>query len=214
MVRSSGGGARRRYYARYLSHYTKKNYAVIGLGCLFLTGVLLGAVLLGYAGGETLEFLTGLTEGYVERRQAQSVMENFASSCTSSLLFVGILFMSGFSAIAQPVEIALPFFRGLGYGFSIASLYAAYSSGTTGFVCLYLMPNMAISTIAILFCAREAVRMSNGFYRALRMTGPDSGMYSLRIYGARFFVGAFACVLSALLESFTFYSFANLVVLR
>lgn len=212
-MRTMQKGGKRRYYTRYLTHYTKKNYALLGLGLLFLTGILAGTLLYGFAEGETLTLLGELVTGFVEKRRTQGVAANFTASLSSSLVFVAVLFCGGFCALAHPVVIVAPLFRGLGFGFSVASLYAAYGASAAGFVGLYVMPNMLLTTVAILFCCREALRLSSSLWKLLRHKNGEEGSYSLRLYVARFLVAALVCGGSALLESFTYYLFAKYIVL-
>lgn len=213
MSRNAIQNGRRRYYARYFSHYTRKYYALLGLGAFFLLGVLAGSVLLGSADGETLTLLMRLVTGFVEKRRGQALIENFAGAATSSFLFVGALFLCGFSAVGHPAELLAPLFRGLGFGFSVSSLYNSYGTSATGFVALFLMPNMLISTIAILFCCRESLRLSTFFFSAMRPVKQDREAYSLRLYVARYFVAAVVCALSAFLEAFIYSLFANYFIL-
>lgn len=207
MNRNYQKASKRRYYARYLAGYTKRNYAILGMGLLFLAGVLGGTLLLKSADGETVELLMRLVGGFVEKRQTQTFPEVFAASATSSLLFVGGLFLCGFCAVGQPAEILAPLFRGLGFGFSVSSLYAGYGASAAGYVGLFLLPNMLISTVVILFCCRESLRMSGSLFSALR--GGEGYKMPLRLYLARYIVAAGICLSSALLEAFTYSSFAN-----
>jgi len=206
----TGKGARRRYYARYISHYTKRNYTLIGLGLLFLAGVLAGTLILGYADEDSFAIVRQLLTGFVENRRTQPVAGNFKAAASSSLIFIGAMFFCGFCAIGQPAEMLAPFFKGLGFGISAASLYEVYGSGAAGYVGLFLLPGTVITTIALLLCCRESLRLSFSFWRTLR-GGQEP--YSLKLYMARYFVAAVVCLLSALLEAFLHYLFANSVVL-
>jgi hypothetical protein len=184
---------------------------LIGLGFLFLAGVLAGVLLLGSAGEETLALLVRVVDGFVEKRRSQGFAQIFASASFSSLFFVGALFICGFCAIFQPVEIAMPLFKGLGFGFSVASLYGSYGAQAAAYVGVFMFPGMLLSTIAILFCVKEALKLSASFFSGMR--GKEHEPYPLRLYIARFFVAAVVCVLAAFLEAALYSVFANFIIL-
>lgn len=206
-LRTFGG---RGMFGAYLSHHARKNSAVLMLGALFVLGVGLGA-LLARSEPQSAEPLLKLVSGFLERRRVQTPMQNFYSSLFSSLSFVGALFVFGFCAVGQPAIIAAPIFRGLGYGFSAASLYATYGVRAAGFVAVFVLPGMLFSSVAILFCAKEALRMSTGLFSALR--GAKEEGLSVKIYIARFLVAGAWCTVCALLEAFLYFIFANNIVL-
>lgn len=214
MNRTGAQAGRRKYYSRYFSHYTKKYYSLLALGALFLAGVLLGALLLRTAGEDTIQLLLRMVNGFVENRRDQTLLQNFTSGAVASLLFLGVLFVCGFCAIAQPVIVLLPLFRGVGIGFSMATLYAAHGTGALGYVALLMLPGTVITTLAILVCCRESMRLSSSFF-AVMGGGEhrDGPLYSPRIYLARFFACGVLCMLSAFLEAVLYHGFANFFVL-
>jgi len=206
--------SKRRYYARYIAHYTKKNNTLISLGGLFVAGMILGVMLLRGAGHDTLGLLERLVSGFIAGRTEAGLYENFISAFGSSILFVGAVFVAGFCAIAQPVILAVPFVRGLGFGFSAASLYLRYGAQATGMVGVLMLPGMLLSTLAILICCRQALRLSGSFFATMR---PDADKTAqplcLRTHCT---VHAFAlglCALSALIEAALYLAFANSFVL-
>lgn len=214
MARTNAGAAdRRRYYSRYIAHYTKKNSGLLALGALFLTGVVLGALLIRTASRETVELLLQMVGGFVDNRRGQTLLQNFLSGTVSSLVFLAIPFVCGFCAVAQPVVALLPLFRGLGVGFSTASLYAAHGTGAIGFVALLMLPDAVASMLALLVCCRESLRLSGSFFAAMGSGDrPGREFYPLRIYFARYFACAALCVASAFLQAALYFGFANFFV--
>lgn len=208
MLRTNSQRAGGRYYTRYLAHYARKNHVLLILGALFLSGALLGTVLVGTAGGETIEMLLRVVNGFIENRRGQTLLQNIFSASASSLTFVAILFVCGFCAISQPVTLLLPFIRGLGFGFSAGSLYARYGSAATGFVSLFILPDMLISSVAILLCCKESLRLSGNFFR-MAAGGARDEAYPIRIYVGRYIAAAILCVFSAFIESVLYFVFAN-----
>jgi hypothetical protein len=213
MINRMQHGGRRRAYARYISHYTRRNYALLGMGLLFLAGMLGGVLLVNVTDGTTLDMLGKLVQGFVEQRREQALLENFRSAAGASLIFVAVLFLCGFCAIAQPAEILLPAFRGLGFGFSVGYLYSVYGTTATLYIALFLMPDMLVTTIVILLCCRESIRLSRSFLSGLRPAKGEGDFYPLRLYVARYLVAALGCGASALVQAFICSAFANYVTL-
>lgn len=214
MSRSKPRSSRSRYYARYLAHYTKKNYPVVLLGVLFVVGVILGTLLLRGAGQETVDLLYRLVGGFMESRQGNGLYENFLSAAGSSLLFMGILFICGFCAVAQPVIVLAPLIRGMGFGFSTGSLFARYGTSAIGFVGVLVLPGALISTVAILLCCRQSLRLSNTFLSSVRPMGRREGEpYSLSGYLLSFTFGTVICLVGAFLEAVLYFLFANSLIL-
>jgi len=214
MFRSQSKSPRSRYYARYFVHYLKKNYPVLLLGALFVVGVLLGTLLLRGAEQETLDLLYRLMGGFMENRKGNGLYENFLSAAGSSLLFLGILFLCGFCAIAQPLIVLAPLIRGMGFGFTTASLFARYGMSALGFVGVLVLPGTLISTVAILLCCRQSLRLSGTFLASVRPNRRrESEPYSLSNYLLSFAFGALICLAGAFLEAVLYFLFANSLIL-
>lgn len=210
--RANSQHARGRYYTRYLAHYAKRNFMLLVCAALFICGVAAGTMLLRTAGGETVELLLRVVNGYVEKRRDQTLLQNAVSTASSSLFFVGFLFVCGFCAISQPAVLLAPFMRGLGFGFSAASIYMGYGTRAMPFVALFIVPDMLISSIAILLCSRESLRLAGNFWNAMWKTGDGEG-YPLRIYVGRYIAAGILCIFSAFLSAVLYFAFANYVVL-
>ncbi len=203
------------YYKRALAHYTKKNTMLLTLGALFLLGVVAGTLLLRAAGEESRALLTRLLGGFVEERRSGGLADNFYSALASSMLYAGGVFVCGFCAVAQPVIVAAPFVRGLGFGFSAASLFARYGTAATGFVGVLLLPGCLLSTFAILLCCRNSLRLASLFWGLMRgapARTPDA--HPLRDALLGFAAAAVICAAAALLEAALYILFANSFILR
>jgi len=210
MTKNSAGVGKRKSYARYFAHYTKKNNVLILLGILFVAGVALGTVLLGGVDEETIAVLERVMGSFIARRQAAGLSEVFFSALGASMIFVGVLFVIGFCAIAQPVIIAAPLVRGVGFGFSAASLYARYGAHAAGFISVLILPGMLISTVAILICCKHALRLSGAFFFTMNPHGAKSPEpFFLRGYCLNFAFAIGICALSALAEAVLYLTFAN-----
>lgn len=213
MIRTNSQPASgRKYYTRYIAHYTKRNYPLLALGALFVAGVLLGTLLIRSAGNDTLDLLLRMVNGFVEKRRDQSLLQNFLSALSSSMVFLAVLFVCGFCAISQPLVVALPLFRGLGVGFSVASLYVSHGTGVVGYVALLILPGTVLTTLAILICCRESLRLAGSFFSVMGGEHKAKEFYALRIYLARYFACGVLCVFSAFLEAVLYFGFAKTFV--
>lgn len=171
----------RRLLLRYLSAYRQ----VFFYAALFLAGVLVGALFLKTVNTETLKSLSVLVEKFAAARGEQDMLSTFISSFTSTALMLGVLFICGFCAVAQPLIVLLPFFRGLGFGYQAGYLYAQNGFMGMGYVALVLLPNMLLSTLILIYGCGEAFTMSTAYYRAVRQ---ESGgrLISPRAYCLKF----------------------------
>ena len=207
--------SKRKYYARYVARYAGKNTSTLALGALFLAGMALGAMLLRGAGPETLRLLEQVVGGFIDRRTTAGMSENFASAFTASMLFVGAVFVLGFCAIAQPVIAAAPLVRGLGFGFSAAMLYMSYGTQAIGVVGVLMLPGMLLSTLAVIICCRQALRLSGTFFAHIRPgAGSTAEPIGLRAYCFSHLFAVGLCALGALAEAALYLAFANSLVLR
>jgi hypothetical protein len=152
-----------------------------------------------------------MVDGFAQRKLVQELQVNFMSAILSAMMFVGALFICGFCAVAQPIIVALPFFRGLGVGFSLAALYAHYGSSALSFAAIYIVSTL-LYTAAMLVCCMEALRLSTGLFAAMR-TGERSAFYSVRRYLAKFAAAVVLTIFAAILEAILYSVFANYVVL-
>lgn len=171
----------RRLLLRYFNAYRQ----IFFYAALFLAGILGGALVLRSASGETSQSLSFLVGQFTQQRGVQTFSGTLLSSFTATALMLGVLFVCGFCAVAQPLIVLVPLFRGLGYGYQAGYIYAQNGFLGMGYTALILLPNIVFSTVLILFACSEAFEMSNACYRAAR--GGDSGSaVNLRTYCLRF----------------------------
>ena len=203
--------SRGKYYAKYISKYTQKNYALIILGSLFLSGVLTGTIIINSAGEQTADFLVDIVKTFVKAKESQSFSELFVSAAVSPLVFVLLLFVCGFCGVFQPIEAVLVFLRGVGFGAMASVLYSVYGTNAAAYIFVYILPGMLVSTLAILFCCREALRFSGKVFWGI--IGKETEKYPLRIYMARFLMAGIVCVFSAFIDAVLFTMFEKFIIL-
>lgn len=202
---------RGKYLVRYLAHYSKKHRTMLLLGALLLFGVALGTAVVRSTGDETIELILRLIGGAAEKRRGAPFTQCLVKALWSSTGFCVAAFLCGFCAVARPAIAAIPFLRGLGFGFSAASLYVCYGASAAGFVSLFMLPGMVVSGVALLFCASEALQLSGCLWKLLMQH--EATPYPLRIYCARFIAASALCVLAAALEAACYTFFPNAFLL-
>jgi len=198
-------------YTRHIASYTKKNSGMLLLCALFAAGVLCATLLLGSADETLRAYLLQLVDGFAEQRLTQNLQVNFISALMSAMMFVGIIFVCGFCAISQPAVLIMPFFRGLGVGFSVAALYAHYGASAISFSAIYIVCAL-ISCVAMIICCIEALKLSTSILLAMR-TSERVAFYPVPRYLAKFATAILLTVFAAVLEAVLYSVFANYVVL-
>lgn len=143
------------------SHFSERSSFLIFLMGIMLLGVFVGSLAFCSMDKSTLSGLSFVTQGFIQTRKEQGMLEILLSSLLSSSGMLLIIFLLGFSAVSQPIELMIPFFRGLGLGASIAQIYTV--SSTRGFVIVFLLilPYAIITSFAIIIAVREAIKLSN-----------------------------------------------------
>ena len=203
-----------RYIPKYLIRRGKRNRTLVALALLFLAGVLLGALLLRGASGELLALVPRMIQEQLELRGERSMPQNVTASLASSGVFIGVLFLCGFCAVAHPVEGGMPLFQGMGVGMVSAYLYAQYRARAVAYIVIYLLPATLLNAVAVMLCARESLRLSGFFWNCMRQKERGEQSYSVRLYLARCLAASMLCVAAALLEAAAFHLLGQLPLLR
>ncbi|WP_312642246.1 stage II sporulation protein M [Hydrogenoanaerobacterium sp.] len=198
----------RRLLLRYFHAYRQ----VFFYAALFLAGVLAGALFLKSVSPETLKNLSVLVGQFAKRRGEQDMLTTFTTSFTSTALMLGVLFVCGFCAVAQPVIVLLPFFRGLGFGYQAGYLYAQNGFTGVGYVALVLLPNMLLSTLILIYGCGEAFTMSTAYYRAAKQEG-GSRLINLQNYCIKFLFLLFLVLIVSLIDTACTFLFSRLFTL-
>lgn len=199
------------YYKRYMTYYLKDNYPLLFLGGIFILGVWLGCSFINSFDEETISVLISLLNGFILNRESQETTVTLMSSLAPSLIFAVILFFCGFCAISQPIIVLLPFFKGLGFGLSAGSMIISYGRNASFYIAVLLMPSAIISTVAIILCCREALKLSMGFFSLINPLSEGSKELSITAYCVKFIGFTGLLVLSAAVESGLYYVFGNVL---
>lgn len=118
----------------------------------------------------------------------------FVCTAASSLIFLAAVFITGTSAIGQPVGVFLLLYRSFGAGLSAAVVYSAFGIKAVPSVLLLVLPKAAVSLMIAVLAVREAFRSSCGL-AVYFSSGNSTENGSLRLYIVRFAVLASISVL-------------------
>lgn len=179
-----------------------KNNSLTMLAVLYFAGVLTGTILYCIPNGERLQIFDGITGNLISNRLEQSFGETLVSSFSGSFVLLLICFLLGFSAIAQPVELLVPVFQGLGAGVSVAGMYGNFGFAGIGISAVLVVPGAVISAFAIIIAAREAVNLSSSVCSSVWGKESSCNSIDLKLYFTKFVILCVILVAASLVESF------------
>lgn len=195
-----------------IPHVTQTKAFILALMVIVLVGVLFGTLAFCNMSSNDVSNLSFITQGFIKNRAQQTFLQTLSTSFSSSGLLVLVCFLLGFCAIGQPMEILIPFFRGLGLGTSIAYIYASY--GVRGFfiTLIMIMPHAVISSIAIIISARESMKLSNLFTTFAWSSKNNMEMRSnIKLYLLKFLILFVIIGISSLIDSILTFVFAGIL---
>ncbi len=184
--------------------YSKGFYAFL-CGAV-LIGALLGTVSYCVSGESFIESLGSFQKSFIERRSGMEVSRVLVSSLASSSLLLAAEFLLGMCAVGQPFELAVPVFRGMGLGLTLAQLYAAYGSGKMLFSMGLILPSGIITALVLIAGARESLALSCVYFKLTLSDRQEKGLAeSFKLYAAKFMVLEAALALAAAVDCITSY---------
>lgn len=197
-----------------LSAAFKKNKLTIVMAALFFVGMAYGSIVAGFGDESLLHSLAFMTKGYMAGRVEQSLVETFLFSFLSSGGFILGFFLLGFSAVALPVIVILPLFKGLGLGVSIGYLYITYGIKGVAFCAAIILPAALFSTFAIILAARESFKLSLLFLATFipKLQGTITPRV-IKLYCAKFLVLFGIIAISSLIDCVVTFLFSSFLVL-
>ncbi len=155
---------------------------------LILLGVIVGTMVYVLSEDMLSGSLSRLNTDYLALRQNSSYMDVMLSSLYNSTLMLIILFLGGLCALAFPVVLIVPVYKGLGLGCSVAQMY--YSFGQRGilYALIFILPSAVISCYAIMIGTREAYRMSVECFGAVFKKKIVTVSENARLYLVKFLI--------------------------
>ena len=134
------------------------------LAALYFLGVVLGSILYNTLDREQAGSLDSMTGNFIDGRITNTFWETMVNSFSGAFFLLVVCFAMGFCVIAQPAEIFVPLFRGLGVGAAIAGMYSSYGAAGAGASALLIVPGAVISAFVLIMASREAMRFSSALY--------------------------------------------------
>ncbi len=126
-----------------------------------LLGALFGALCCVYMDSSLADILSETEESLLNVRREGDLTRILFTSLSSTGVYLLAAFLLGFSAIAQPAELMLPFLRGMGGGVILVQAYGESLSKATAIKAAVIFPGVFISLLAVILAAREALLLSN-----------------------------------------------------
>ena len=194
------------------AYYTPKtkwqHQREILLFCMFLVGLICGALTVRTSESGVLSRLYTLVCNYFEVKAQQSAWINLSNVFFKRLLTLLAIYWIGTCAFGAPVLYAVPVVHGLGIGLVSAYLYASFALKGIGYCTLLLFPGEVIFCAAILLACTAGMNMSGHLMRVLSGKN-DMEPITLRYYTARFCVFLLLCACSAVLETALYTVFSG-----
>lgn len=192
--------------------FARKNVLLLILGLLFLAGLFSGAIFVSQAGEESRKTLEVILSGFLEQRQTQAFTGIFASTFFSIFVLLIVLFFCGFCTIAQIIILLLPLFKGLGYGFSVGSLYMQYGFHAVGYVSIMLLPVMLLSTILLICAAKTSFILSLRLLQTTMTESEQNGRFAAKRYCVKFAAYTLLAIAIAAMDAILVWQFGTVIL--
>ena len=177
---------------------------------VILFGALLGTVTFCFMGSDELSRLSVFSNSFVDVRSSGDLGEILVRSFVSSTVFIAVVFLSGFSALGQPLAVAVLLLRGMGWGAAMSQLYSLYGGRGALLSAVFVLLPAVITAAALMIAARESVAMSNILLCVVFSDRQHNGLrQTVRLYAVKFLVLEAAAAVAAGLECLLTVIFAG-----
>ncbi len=164
----------------------KEHWLIIVVGLVLVIGMIFGAVYARSAENTVLEKLDFIFFSNYKTRISQTLFTTFTSSVASSFLFLLLCFLSGMSLWGSAFVPLILFFRGFGLGLTSGYIYAFYGFKGILFNAIVILPSAFLSSVCVIFAARESIRYSVLLAAAERSRHSNETDYTVRTYLNRY----------------------------
>lgn len=179
------------------------------LTALYFAGVFLGVILYGTLDGERLGALNDITGSFVYGRLNHTFWETLVNSFLGAFLLLTACFWLGFSAAAQPIELFVPVFRGLGAGVSLSGMYGSFGLSGVGMSAVLIIPGAVLSAFALIIAARESLELSGKIFSSVFGRTASGEAIDFRLYVTKFVILFIILTVSSLVDSLATFIFAG-----
>ncbi len=181
-----------------------------GIVLLYFLGVLTGAVLYCVPPDGQAGRFEAIAENYISGRLNKEFAEIMINSFCEPFVILLICFFLGLSAVAHPIEYAVPVFHGFGTGVSLAGIYDMYGIKGVGMSAVMIIPGTIISSFAVIIAVREALNMSTDICAVSITKNPVPAKIDFRLYFIKYVILCAMVVVAALAESAAVFFLADL----
>lgn len=193
--------------------FVNENRLLIILFGILVFGILIGSLTYRNFTSEETSSLSFLAQGFMDDRISQTPSQILSNSFVSATLLLGIAFISGFCAIAQPFQLMIPLIKGLGLGASVAQIYAIKGGSGLIIVLLLIVPYSAITCFAYLIAVKESISYSVSYFKLAFFVGHNDGMrVETKNYCIKYLVLEIIIAISALIDCLSSFLFADLLL--
>jgi stage II sporulation protein M len=188
----------------------KKNKNFIFFALFICAGVIIGVTLICLNDKAFIDNLSFITQGFLRTRANQPVGITLLNSFYSTFAIVFLMFLFGFSSIAQPLTVSLLVFRGLGFGICTGYLYLFYGFKGAIYSTIIILPPFLLTSLCLILASICSIKMSNHFfstfYKKLNLEmRPDK----VKSYCLKFLLFSVFILLVSCLESGLVFVFAR-----
>lgn len=128
---------------------------------IFTIGLMYGSILIQSNSENIFPLLDIIQKTSTQNKTDSSFFYIMLNSLGSSVLFLLLIFLSGFSAIGQIVPCIVLFAKGLSLGSCVGYFYLTYQFKGLLYVIVIIIPSTLIILLALFLSAKESIRLSN-----------------------------------------------------
>ena len=125
---------------------------------------------------------------------------NAASSFIAAVLWCIIPFISGLSAVGQPVGALVPLVKGIGIGAALAGMISCYGAGGIPAFAAFVLPSAIIGTLICCYQCRMSIGCSVKILSSIRGNSREAPDF-YKLYLERFLVCCTGCFLLGIADS-------------
>lgn len=192
--------------------FSKKGIFYILL-LVFMVGLMYGSVLVQSRSQNVLSLLDIIQKTTTQNKINHSFLSIMISSFSSSILFLLVIFLSGFSSIGQVTPFIVLFVKGLGLGSSVSYFYITYGFKGIGYVLVIVLPVTIIVLFSLILSSKEAIKLSNLLFKTFLGNNLVT-LKTIKLYIIKNIVILVFLLFSAILDSILSVLFANMFNLK
>ncbi len=184
------------------------------MSCVFLSGVLLGSVLLLISKNDAATLITSVVHEFTQSRLQDSFTTVALHSFVPNVIMLGVMSLCGYSAISQPLTLTILLSKGVLFGTLSGGLLVCYGASSLTSIGVLFLPGAVLSALVLISASNFTLNRSVTLWRLMysesssregaNLTG-DSYLYTL-------FIHTFLLLCVALGEAFLFVVFGGTVL--